>query len=137
MDNPLLKTILGVVAGVIVGGAVVFVTEMIGHSLFPPPAGTDLSNPEDLKRLMESLPTAAYAMVLLGWFLGSFAGAFVALKIANKPVAAWAVAVLFILLTAANFVMIPHPMWMIAAGILIPLASAWLALRLRGSPGAV
>jgi hypothetical protein len=131
MDHPLVKTILAVLAGVIAGGAIVFVTEAVGHSLFPPPADIDLSNPEDVKRLMASLPAGAFVMVLVGWFLGSLAGAFVAYSISGKPVAAWAVAAIFILFTAMNFAMIPHPAWMIAAGLLIPLASAWLALRLR------
>ena len=133
MDNPLPKTVLAVVTGVIAGGAIVFVTEAIGHSLFPPPADIDLSNPDDVRRLMASLPAGAFAMVLLGWFLGSFVGAYVARTIAKRPAAAWAVAMIFMLFTGMNFVMIPHPMWMIAAGLLIPLASAWLALRLRGS----
>ena len=79
---------------------------------------------------MASLPAGAFAMVLLGWFLGSFAGAYVAHAIAKRPATAWAVAMIFILFTIMNFVMIPHPLWMIAAGLLIPLASAWLALRL-------
>ena len=126
------KTILAVLAGVIAGGAIIFVTEAVGHSLFPPPADINLADPEDVKRLMASLPAAAFAFVLAGWFLGSLAGAFVARKIARSDVAAWTVAVLFILFTAMNFLMIPHPMWMIAAGIVIPLAGAWLAIRLSG-----
>ena len=131
MSQPWAKTILAVLAGVIAGGAIVFVTEAVGHSLFPPPADINLADPEDVKRLMASLPAGAFAMVLVGWFLGSFAGALVALRIARSPTAAWGVAVVFTLLTAASFTMIPHPMWMIVAGLLIPLASAWLALRLR------
>ena len=131
MDHPLVKMILAVLIGVIAGGAIVFATEAIGHSLFPPPPDINLADPEDVKRLMASLPAGAFIMVLLGWFLGSFAGALVAFSIARKPGAAWAVAAIFILFTAMNFLMIPHPAWMIAAGLLIPLASAWLALRLR------
>lgn len=130
MDQSLTRTVLGVVAGVIAGGAIVFATEAVGHSLFPPPADINLANPEDVKRLMASLPAAAFAFVLGGWFLGSLAGAFVARQVARHDAAAWAVAVLFILFTAMNFVMIPHPVWMIVAGILIPLLGAWLALRL-------
>lgn len=133
MDNQPMKTIVAVVAGVVLGGAIVFVTEAVGHSLFPPPSDINLADPEDVTRLMASLPAGAFAMVLLGWFLGSLAGALVAFRIARKAVAAWAVALVFILLTTVNFYMIPHPAWMIAAGLLIPLASAWLALRLGGS----
>lgn len=131
MDQPLVKTILAVIAGVIAGGAIVFVTEVVGHSLYPPPADINLADPEDVKRLMANLPAGAFLMVLVGWFLGSFAGAFIAYSISRKAIAAWTVAAIFILFTAMNFMMIPHPAWMIAAGLLIPLASAWLALRLR------
>lgn len=131
MDQPLVKTILAVLAGVIAGGAIVFVTEFVGHSLFPPPANINLADPNDVKRLMASLPAGAFAMVLVGWFLGSFVGAFVAYSISCRAIAAWAVAAIFILFTAMNFMMIPHPAWMIAAGLLIPLASARLVLRLR------
>ena len=134
MDKSLPRTIGGIVAGVIAGGVIVFATEAVGHSLFPPPADINLADPEDVKRLMASLPAAAFAFVLVGWFLGSFAGAFVARKISQADVAAWAVAVLFILFTAMNFVMIPHPPWMIVAGIVIPLIGAWLAIRLAQRP---
>ena len=121
MDNPVLKTSLAVVAGVIAGGAIVFVTEAIGHSLFPPPADIDLSNPDDVKRLMASLPAGAFAMVLLGWFLGGFSpGPTSAHAIARKPVAAWAVAVIFILFTIMNFFMIPHPAWIDRRGVADP-----------------
>ena len=78
MDQSLPRTILGVVAGVIAGGVIVFATEAVGHSLFPPPPAINLADPEDVKRLMASLPAGAFAFVLAGWFLGSFAGAFVA-----------------------------------------------------------
>lgn len=137
MGQSLMKTILAVVAGVIAGGAIVFATEAVGHSLFPPPLDINLANPEDVKRLMASLPAGAFAMVLLGWSLGCFVGALVAYSLSRKRAAAWAVAAIFMLFTAMNFMMIPHPAWMIAAGLLIPLLSAWLALRLRRGPAAL
>ena len=130
MENSLPRTVGAIVAGVIAGGVIVFATEAVGHSLFPPPPDINLADPEDVKRLMASLPAAAFAFVLAGWFLGSLVGAYVARRIASTDTAAWAVAVLFILFTAMNFVMIPHPLWMIVAGILIPLIGAWLAIRL-------
>lgn len=130
MDNPLVRQILGVIAGVIVGGLIVFCVEAVGHSLFPTPAGTDLSNPEDVKRLISMLPIGALVMVLVGWAFGSLAGAWTANRIARTSMAGWIVAGLFVLLTAYNFTIIPHPMWMMAAGILIPLVAAWVASRM-------
>lgn len=137
MDNPLVRRILGVIAGVVVGGLIVFCVELVGHSLFPPPAGMDLSNPDDMKQLISTLPTGALVMVLAGWLLGSLAGAWTADNIARNPIAGWIVAGIFILLTAYNFSVIPHPTWMMAAGILIPLLSAWIAGRLAPKPAAI
>ena len=134
MENSVFRQIIGVVAGVVVGGAIVFITELVGHSAFPPPAGTDLSNPDHIARLIDSLPIGAFVMVLAGWFLGSLAGALVANRIARNTLAGWIVAVLFILLTAYNFTVIPHPVWMMAAGVALPLVAAWIAGQPRWSP---
>ncbi len=73
---------------------------------------------------------ASMARILAGWLLGSLAGAWTANRIARTPLAGWIVAGLFVLLTAYNFTIIPHPMWMMAAGILIPLVAAWIASRM-------
>jgi hypothetical protein len=129
MNNPVLKNILGIVAGVIAGGIVVFLVELVGHTIFPPPEGTDLSDPEAMRTLIDSLPAGALVSVVVGWFLGSLTGCFTAQKIAGSTLAAWIVAVLFICLTAYNFTVIPHPLWMMAAGILLPLVAALLVIR--------
>ncbi len=131
--NNTVRMILGIVAGVVVGGLVVFVVEGAGHAMFPPPAGTDLSDPEAMKTLIASLPAGAIVMVLLGWFLGALAGAVTAKAIAKRDLAAWIVGCLFIALTASNFIYIPHPAWMMAAGVALPLLAAWIATRLRRS----
>lgn len=130
MGNPIARQALGVIAGVVVGGLVVFLVELVGHSLFPTPPSTDLSNPEDVKRLISLLPVGALLMVLVGWLLGSLAGAWTASRIARTNMAGWIVAALFILLTVYNFTVIPHPLWMMAAGVVIPLVAAWIAARL-------
>lgn len=125
--------ILGIVAGLVVGGLVVFLVESAGHAMFPPPVGTDLSNPEAMKTLIASLPAGAIVMLLLGWFLGALAGAVTAKVIAKRDMAAWIVGVIFVALTASNFIYIPHPVWMMAAGAALPLLAAWIATRVRRS----
>ena len=130
MNNPAMRTAAGAVLGIIVGGAVVFAVETIGHSMYPPPDGIDLSDPQAVKSLIASLPVAALVMVLVGWLVGSFAGAWVARRVGQSDLAAWIVAAAFIAFTAVNFVMIPHPLWMMAIGVLIPLATAWLVTRM-------
>jgi len=125
-----MKIVLGVVAGCVVAIACIFGIEAIGHMVFPPPAGTDLTDPAQLARLMEIMPTAALAFVLAAWFLGTLTGAWVADRVAKRALAGWIVALLVIAGGVYTMMTIPHPAWMWAAGIGLPLVAAWLAQRL-------
>jgi hypothetical protein len=105
---------------------------MIGHSLYPTPAGLDINDPADQARVMAAMPAAAKAFVLLGWFVGALAGAWTANRIAGRSLAGWIVALLVIVAGVATMVMIPHPAWMWAGGILLPLLAGWIAERVSG-----
>ena len=128
-----MKTVLGVLAGIVVAGLCVFAIEFIGHSVFPPPADTDLSNPAHVERLMATLPVGAFVFVLVGWFVGALAGAWVAIRIAQQSLAGWIVAAFVICAGGYTMMIIPHPVWMWVAGIALPIVGAWLAQRLAGS----
>lgn len=130
-----MRVVLGVLAGLVVAFLCVFAVEWVGHSLYPPPAGLDLEDPADQARLMQAMPAAAKAMVLLGWFAGALAGAWTANRVADRSVgrrgvAGWIVALLVVAAGIATMLMIPHPAWMWAGGILLPLAGAWIAERI-------
>lgn len=127
-----MKTVLGVVAGVVIAFLCIFAIEAVSHLLFPPPPGTDLTDPAQVARLMEVMPTAALVMVVVAWFAGALAGGWVANALAKRALAGWIVALLVIAGGVATMVMIPHPPWMWAAGIGLPLVGAWLAQRLAG-----
>lgn len=129
-----MKIVLGVVIGAVVAFVCVFGVELIGHTVYPPPEGLDLSNPADVERLMAALPAGAFAFVLAAWFVGALAGAWVANKVAGTPLAGWIVAALVVCGGVATMLMIPHPAWMWAAGILLPVVAGWLAQRM--SPAA-
>lgn len=126
------RTILAVILGIVVAGLIVAGLEAIGHSLNPPPPGTDLSNPEALKALMASLPVTALVIVVLAWALGSIGGGFTAAKISrqHKFGAALAVGIVMVLLVVSNFFLIPHPLWMMAVGVLAPIPLALVGRKL-------
>jgi len=130
-----LRLISGVVAGTLVAFLCVFGIEALGHIVFPPPAGTDLTDPAQVARLMDLMPPAALAFVLAAWFLGTLAGAWVANAVAQSGLAGWIVALLVVAAGAYTMIMIAHPAWMWAAGLLLPLAAAWLAQRLTRRAG--
>lgn len=128
------RKIIASVLGIVLMSAVVATLEAIGHRLYPPPSGFDLSKPEDLARLMAVLPTPALASVLLGWMLGAFAGAALAARL-GRPHGLWpalVVGIAMLLASAATMLMIPHPWWMLVFGLLTPLPLAWLAARWLG-----
>jgi hypothetical protein len=132
----IMRMALAVVAGIVVAFLCVFAVEMLGHALYPPPAGLDLNDSSDQARLMDAMPTAARAFVLLGWFAGALAGAWSANRIAGRSIAGWAVALLVIAAGVATMLMIPHPGWMWGGGILLPLLGAWIASRMAARRGA-
>lgn len=133
----MLRSVLAVIAGVVVGSLAVFAFEFVGHAAFPAAVAIDKTNPEQLRRLAEITPLGAKLFVVAGWFAGAFVGGVVALLIAKRwaPVA-WVVAASFLGLTATNFAAIPHPVWMeIGAVVVCALGGALSIVLLRGQYG--
>ena len=131
------RRIVGIVIGIVTAMIVVSVVEAIGLRIFPPPADINLSNAADLQRLIETMPAAGKSMVLAAWFLGAFIGGWVALIITQWRMSPWIICTVIIAGGIWSMVMIPHPAWMMAAGVALPLLAALLVLRRnRTSPDA-
>lgn len=126
-----MRMILGILAGTVVAVACVAGIEAIGHGLYPPPPGLDPTNPRDIDRLMSVMPVMALVFVVAAWFVAALAGAVTANLVAKNGSAGWIVALLVVAGGVATMVMIPHPAWMWAAGITLPLLAALIAARLR------
>ena len=128
----MLRTLFAIVSGLFAMMIVITTVEIVNAKyLFPPPPGLDLTNAETIANFASTMPTGALAIVLLGWLLGVLVGASVAAWIATRHRMACALAIgaVDVVLTAANAVSIPHPTWVMAAGILLPIPLAWLAAK--------
>ena len=88
----MLRTILGIVAGVVVAFVVLMGLEMAGHAAMPPPAGLDPADPEDLKQMVASASTAAKAWVVFAWFAAAVAGGWLARRLSRASWAGWVIA---------------------------------------------
>lgn len=130
MNHPVVRFALAIVAGVIVAGLLIAGVEAIGHALFPPPPGLDLARAGDQERLMELLPLQAKIAVVVAWFLGSLAGAAIAIAIAKRVLSAWIVGVIIAGLGLWTTQMFPHPDWMLASAVVLPLVAVLIAKRL-------
>jgi hypothetical protein len=129
---PVVRTVIAVVVGTVVAFVLVGVIEAIGEFVYPPPAGVDFGKPDQLASYMQRLPGGALAFVLAAWIVATFLGGLVAAWIARTRTALVAaiVGALVLAATIMNFVLIPHPPWMIGAGVLGIAIAAYLAGRL-------
>ena len=129
MHNPAIRGLAAVVAGLVVAMLVIAGVEAVGHAIFPPPEGLDAMRAEDQARMIELMPMEAKLMVVLAWFLGSLAGACAAIAIARRVLPAWVLAVAIAGLGLWTTQMFPHPDWMLASAVVLPLVAVLVAKR--------
>jgi len=133
--NPIVRNILAVVAGLVVGSTVNMGIIMISGSIIPPPEGVDNTTMEGLKAGMHLFQPKHFIFPFLAHALGSFVGAFVATMIAatHKMKFALVIGVIFMAGGIANVIMLPSPTWFTVldlAGAYLPMG--YLAGKLIG-----
>ncbi|GAA5011417.1 hypothetical protein FNZ56_00570 [Pseudoluteimonas lycopersici] len=120
----MLRSILAVLAGLVVAWITVSLFEFASMHAFPPPPGVDVRDPQQLAALIAQMPVGALALVLAGWVVGALDGGLVAASISKRRVPAIVVGMLVMLGAFLMVAMVPHPMWMSIAGVLLPLPAA-------------
>lgn len=130
MNNQLVRGIAGVLGGVVVAVVVVGLLEGLGHMIYPPPPGLDLTTAEGQARLMDVMPVGAKVAVVTAWFLGALAGGIVAARIGQRALYAWVIGAIMVALSVTTTMMFPHPLWMVLAGIALPIVAAVIAIRI-------
>jgi MFS family permease len=126
--NPLLRNVLAVLAGVLIGGLINSGIIGISGQIIPPPEGADLTTEEGLKAAMPLMQPKHFLMPFLAHALGTLVGAWIAVRIARKAAPAYAVGMLFLIAGAMMVAMLPAPMWFnITDLVLAYLPMAWLA----------
>jgi len=111
--NPIVRNILAVITGAILGSIVNMGIIMISGSIIPPPEGADVTTTEGLKAAMHLFQPKHFIMPFLAHALGTFAGALIAGLIAatHKMKFALGIGVLFLLGGIASVFMLPSPVW--------------------------
>lgn len=126
------KNIAAGVAGVIIAMALVWLIEAIGHSVYPAPPDLNFSDRDVMRAYLTTLPFAAFLFVGGAWFLGTLGGTIVACKTGDAKPITYAIVIggLMLIATAANLIMIPHPLWFSILGVIGILVAAWLGMTL-------
>jgi hypothetical protein len=122
----MLRSILAVLAGLVIALITVWLFQFASMHAYPPPPILDPRDPP----LLAGMPAGELALALAGWVVGALDGGLVAGLIARKPLPAGIVGTLAALCAMAVVTMVPHPMWLSLAGVLLPvpaaLFGAWL-----------
>mgnify|MGYP003650473834 FL=1 len=119
--NPIVKNILAVVAGLIIGSVVNMLIIMVSGSIIPPPESGDITTMEGLKATMHLFEPQTFIFPFLAHALGTLVGAFVAAKIAasRKMLMALIVGLFFLIGGTINIVLLGGPMWFTALDIIV------------------
>ena len=128
----LVRNILAVLAGAIIGGIVNMTIVMLGPSLISPPDGVDVANAESLAKAIHLFEPRHFIMPFLAHALGTFVGALAAYLIAAsyKLQFAYFIGVLFLCGGIAACFMIPAPFWFMALDVLLAyIPMAWLGIQ--------
>lgn len=133
-----LRNTLAVLAGIVTAFLVVMLVEMLGHRLFPVPAGLDFNDKAAMAAFVRTLPVGALLCVLLAWVSGSFSGAWLAARLAvsRRPLLSGVVGLFVLAASITNLMMLPHPLWFSITAVIAVPAAAWLAGRLASAGAA-
>lgn len=129
--NPIVKNILAVIAGVVLGSAVNQGIIMISGSIIPPPEGVDATTMEGLKESMHLFEPRHFIFPFLAHAIGTFVGALIVSLIAtsHKMIFALGIGLVFLLGGITMAVLVPSPTWFI----ILDLVGAYLPMAFFGN----
>lgn len=125
--NPILKNILAIIVGALIGSAVNMGMIMLSGSIIPPPEGTDNTTMEGLIASMHLFEPKHFIFPFLAHALGTFAGAFLTAMISasHQLKLALVIGVLFLAGGIYMVMALPSPVWFSVldlGGAYIPMA---------------
>lgn len=128
----IVRNILAVILGFVIGSIVNMAVLSLGHILMPPPAGFDGSSMQGVASTIHLLRPIDFIVPFLAHALGPFAGVLSAMFIAasGRKAIAIILGALFLLGGIAANIMIPAPAWYrIVDLVLAYIPMAWLGWK--------
>ncbi len=133
--NPIVRNILAVIVGFIVGGVVNSGIATLGPMVIPPPEGVDVTTVEGLIASMSLFSPQHFIAPFLAHALGTLVGALVASLIAASHNFKFAMAIgaLFLLGGITMVVLAGGPIWFIVLDLVVAyIPMAFLGWKLSG-----
>lgn len=132
MKNNIFRTILAVVAGIVVAVLIFMLFEKVNERLYPIPLDVDPANHEAMSAYISSLPVASLIILLLGWAVGSLiCGLLVRLLVRNAGSTPAYIAGLFLMSAGiVDIFMFPRPIWFAIVGMVLFIPATLLGSAL-------
>lgn len=125
MKSNIVRSAIATVVGILVAFALVWLAQYAGSEISP--AEYDVDTGEIL------IPLGSTVALIVGWFVGTFGGAWLAMRMSGGDGPGWVVAGAVVgaaVYSAADF---SDAWWIMALGLLVPLVAAWAAKRAAGT----
>lgn len=134
MKSNILRNILAVLAGLMLGGIANMLLIKLGGVVVSPPQGVDLTTPEGLQKGMPLMQPIHFLFPFLAHAFGTLLGAWVAARISSnaKHRVAMLVGMLFLAGGISMVMQLPSPLWFDLCDLILAyLPMAWLSMRLQ------
>ena len=121
MTRNILRTAIAAVIGIVVAFGLIWLAQYAGSEFSP-----DVYDPNSGEVW---IPIGSTIALLIGWFIGTFAGGWLSMRISAGTGAGWIVAGAVIGAALYRAVTRADAWWIMALGVAIPLVAVWLAQR--------
>lgn len=128
----ILRSVMSVIAGLVVAFLVIIAAEVVSEIYHPWPEGVDKNDFEVCKAHVARYPTGVLAVCTAIWAFAPLTGAYVATRLGSGRHAAHGIVVGTILLALAGFnmAMLPYPLWFPVVNLITFPLGTWLGIRL-------
>ena len=126
----MMRKLLAAVVGLAVAMFTIYLLEVLGHFIYPPPTDFEFGEPEQTREFIASLPVGSILFVGAAWAAGTFLGTLAGALLSGSAPLPYTIVVGGMVLAGATtmLVLIPHPWWFTLAAPVSIILAAILAL---------
>ena len=121
MTRTLFRSAVAAVVGILVAFGLIWLAQYAGSEISP-----DVYDPDSGEIL---IPIGSTISLIAGWFIGSFAGGWIAMRVSAGTGTGWIVSGAVIGAALYRAVTLADSWWIMALAVAVPLFSVWLAQR--------
>ena len=121
MTKTILRSAISAIIGIVVAFGLLWLAQYAGSEISP-----DVYDPDSGEIL---IPIGSTISLIAGWFIGSFAGGWLAMRVSAGTGPGWIVAGAVIGAGLYRAITLADTWWIMVLAVVVPAAAAWIAQR--------